>query len=85
MRLASGERAALCDRFERTGPDAPTVLPGWRAADLLAHLLVRERQPLASPGILIGPLSGSPRPPCGPTSTHRTAAAVRWVLMRAPD
>ena len=56
MRLVPGERAALCDLFEHTGPTAPTILPGWAAEDLLAHLLVRERQPLASPGILIAPL-----------------------------
>jgi uncharacterized protein (TIGR03085 family) len=56
MRLVPGEREALCDLFEQTGPSAPTILPGWAAEDLLAHLLVRERQPLASPGILIAPL-----------------------------
>ena len=56
MRLVPGEREALCDLFEHTGPSAPTILPGWTAEDLLAHLLVRERQPLASPGILIAPL-----------------------------
>jgi uncharacterized protein (TIGR03085 family) len=58
MRLVPGERAALCDLFARLGPEAPTVLPGWRARELLAHLLVRERQPLAAPGILISPLGG---------------------------
>jgi uncharacterized protein (TIGR03085 family) len=56
MRLVPGERAALCDLFEQTRPSAPTILPGWAAEDLLSHLLVRERQPLASPGILISPL-----------------------------
>lgn len=57
MRLVPGEREALCDLFEHTGPTAATILPGWAAEDLLAHLLVRERQPLASPGILISPLA----------------------------
>jgi uncharacterized protein (TIGR03085 family) len=57
MRLVPGERAAICDLFEATGPEAPTVLPGWRAEELLAHLLVRERQPLAAPGILIPALA----------------------------
>lgn len=57
MRLVPAERAALCDLFEATGPEAPTVLPGWRAAELLAHLLVRERQPLAAPGILVPALA----------------------------
>jgi uncharacterized protein (TIGR03085 family) len=57
MRLVPAERAALCDLFEATGPQAPTVLPDWRAEELLAHLLVRERQPLAAPGILLPPLA----------------------------
>lgn len=56
MRLVPGERAALCDLFEHTGPSAPTILPGWAAEDLLAHVLVRERQPLAASGIFLGPL-----------------------------
>lgn len=58
MRLVPAERTALCDLFTRLGPDAPTVLPGWRAEELLAHLLVRERKPLAAPGILLPPLAG---------------------------
>jgi uncharacterized protein (TIGR03085 family) len=57
MRLVPAERTALCELFETTGPDAATVLPGWRAAELLGHLLVRERQPLAAPGILLSPLA----------------------------
>jgi uncharacterized protein (TIGR03085 family) len=57
VRLVPGERAALSALFEATGPDAPTVLPGWRAEDLLAHLLVRERQPQAAPGILVPALA----------------------------
>ncbi|HEY2207453.1 MAG TPA: TIGR03085 family metal-binding protein [Pseudonocardia sp.] len=57
MRIVPGERAQLADLFERTGPDAPTVLPGWRAKELLAHLLVRERNPAAAPGILVSPLA----------------------------
>ena len=57
MRLVPAEREALCDLFEATGPEAPTVLPGWQAEELLAHLLVRERQPLAAPGILVPALS----------------------------
>lgn len=57
MRLVPGERTALCDLFDELGPEAPTVLPGWRANELLAHLLVRERQPWAAPGILIPALA----------------------------
>ncbi len=48
------ERAELCDLFDRLGPDAPTLCGDWTTADLAAHLVVRERKPLAMPGILIG-------------------------------
>jgi len=48
------ERAALCDTLERLGPDAPTLCEGWTTADLAAHLVVRERNPLAGPGIVFG-------------------------------
>lgn len=48
------ERAALCDTFERLGPDAPTLCEGWTTADLAAHLVVRERDPRSLPGILMG-------------------------------
>lgn len=43
MSPTADERSALADQFERLGPDAPTILPGWDAAQLLDHLLVRER------------------------------------------
>jgi uncharacterized protein (TIGR03085 family) len=55
--LASTERAALCDEFESSGPDRPTLCKGWTSRDLLAHLLVRERQPWAAPGILVPALA----------------------------
>ena len=45
MSLASRERAALSDDLLRIGPDRPTLCEGWKTRDLLAHLLVRERQP----------------------------------------
>jgi uncharacterized protein (TIGR03085 family) len=51
--LARAERAALSDRLDRTDPDQPTLCDGWTARDLLAHLLVRERQPWAAGGIVI--------------------------------
>ena len=57
MRLVPAERAALSDLFAHNGPAAPTVLPGWRAEELLGHLLVRERMPLAAAGILVAPLA----------------------------
>jgi uncharacterized protein (TIGR03085 family) len=53
MSLARAERAALSDTLEKTDPGQPTLCAGWTAHDLLAHLLVRERQPWASGGIAI--------------------------------
>jgi uncharacterized protein (TIGR03085 family) len=48
------ERSALCDLFQRVGPDAPTLCEGWRTVDLATHLVVRERKPLAAPGLVLG-------------------------------
>jgi uncharacterized protein (TIGR03085 family) len=57
MSLATDERAAICDEFEKVGPDRPTLCEGWTTADLMAHLLVRERQPWASAGIVVPALA----------------------------
>jgi uncharacterized protein (TIGR03085 family) len=48
------ERTALCDLFQRLGPDAPTLCEGWTTVDLATHLVVRERKPLAGPGLVLG-------------------------------
>jgi uncharacterized protein (TIGR03085 family) len=48
------ERDQLCDLFLELGPDAPTCCEGWDTFDLAAHLVVRERDPRAMPGILLG-------------------------------
>jgi len=53
MNLAADERSALCAEFERSGPDKPTLCAGWNTRDLLAHLLVRERQPWTAPGLVV--------------------------------
>lgn len=50
---ARSERLALCDLFDATGPDAPTLDEGWTTFDLAAHLYVRERNPIAGVGILV--------------------------------
>jgi uncharacterized protein (TIGR03085 family) len=52
--LAQLERGRLCDLFLEVGPEAPTLCDGWTAADLAAHLVLRERRPDAAPGILVG-------------------------------
>lgn len=41
------ERRALCDLVQALGPDAPTLIGGWTARDLAAHLVLRERDPIA--------------------------------------
>lgn len=53
MSLATAERAAICAEFTTVGPDQPTLCGDWTTRDLLAHLLVRERQPWMSAGILV--------------------------------
>ena len=52
--LDARERVQLCARFDELGPDAPTLCDGWTTFDLAAHLVVRERNPMAGPGILMG-------------------------------
>ena len=48
------ERQKLCDLLEAIGPEAPTLCEGWSAAHLAAHLVLRERKPLAALGIIFG-------------------------------
>ena len=47
------ERVALCDLFEELGPGAPTLLGGWTAKDLAAHLVLRERDLIAGPCLIL--------------------------------
>ena len=56
--LALRERHELCDLALALGPDVPTLCEGWDAQDLVAHLLVRERNPVSSLGNVLPPLSG---------------------------
>lgn len=56
--LARRERQALCDLALELGPEAPTLCAGWNAEDLVAHLLVRERDPISSLGNVVPALSG---------------------------
>ncbi len=55
--FAKRERLLLADLLEAEGPDAPTLCEGWRARDLAAHVVVRERRPDAAGGILIKQLA----------------------------
>jgi uncharacterized protein (TIGR03085 family) len=47
------ERAKLSDLLDELGPDAPTLLAPWTTRDLAAHLVLRERDPLAAPGVVL--------------------------------
>ena len=69
VHLAAAQRAAVCDTLEGLGPDAPTLCEGWTTADLAAHLVVREHDLLAGPGILAPKVFGS--------LTERRMAAAR--------
>jgi len=55
--FARREREALSDALLAAGPDAPTLCEGWAAKDLAAHIVLRERRPLAAAGILVKPLA----------------------------
>jgi uncharacterized protein (TIGR03085 family) len=64
------ERARLCDLLDELGPDAPTLLAPWTARDIAAHLILRERDPLAGPGLVL------------PGAWHRLAARRQDALAR---
>ncbi len=56
--LARVERAAICDSFDKLGPDAPTLCAGWKTRDLAAHLVLRETRPDAAAGVVVPVLAG---------------------------
>ncbi|WP_276041737.1 TIGR03085 family metal-binding protein [Mycobacterium paraffinicum] len=47
------ERAALCALFVELGPAAPTLIEGWTCRDLAAHLVLRERDVVAGPCLVL--------------------------------
>jgi uncharacterized protein (TIGR03085 family) len=55
---AQDERQGLADDLFRLGPEADTLCDGWQAADLAAHVVIRDRRPDAAAGIVIRPLAG---------------------------
>ncbi|NTY61488.1 TIGR03085 family metal-binding protein [Mycolicibacterium sphagni] len=74
------ERAALCDLFDDLGPDAPTLLDGWTTRKLAAHLVLRERDPIAAPCLVL------PGPPARFAERRTTAMVEReefsWLVAR---
>lgn len=56
--LDGRERRELCDLLEELGASAPTLLDGWTAHDLAAHLVLREHDLVAAPcRVLPGPFA----------------------------
>ena len=56
--LDAQERAALCQLLDELGPAAPTLIEGWTAHDLAAHLVLREHDPIAAPCLVLpGPFA----------------------------
>jgi uncharacterized protein (TIGR03085 family) len=51
--VVRAERAAFARTLLATRPDAPTLCEGWTAADLAAHVVVRERRLDADLSLLI--------------------------------
>ena len=49
----AAERAQLSDLLDELGPGAPTLLVPWTTRHLAAHLILRERDPLAGPGLVL--------------------------------
>lgn len=47
------ERVRLGELLAELGPDAPTLLAPWTTRDIAAHLVLRERDPLAGPGLVL--------------------------------
>src|SRR5258705_7321949 len=47
------ERSALCNLFEELGADVPTLLNGWTAKDLASHIVLRERDLIAGPCLVL--------------------------------
>jgi uncharacterized protein (TIGR03085 family) len=49
----ASEREQLCDLLDELGPQAPTLLDPWTTHDLAAHLVLREHDFLAGPGLVL--------------------------------
>lgn len=52
------EREQLCDLLGELGPHAPTLIEPWTTHDLASHLVLRENDYVAAPGLVLpGPWS----------------------------
>src|SRR5260221_8609502 len=53
LSLDAIEREELCDLMNELGPDAPMLLEPWTTHDLAAHLVIREHDYRAAPGLVV--------------------------------
>jgi uncharacterized protein (TIGR03085 family) len=53
LALDAVERERLCDLLRELGPEAPTLLGPWTTHDLAAHLVLREHDSRAAPGLVV--------------------------------
>ena len=51
--ISKSERQGLVETLKALGPDAPTLCEGWFTKHLLAHLIMRETEPVNASGILL--------------------------------
>jgi len=51
--LDTRERRELSDLLDELGPSVPTLLEGWTTHDLAAHLVLRERDFVAGPCLVL--------------------------------
>jgi uncharacterized protein (TIGR03085 family) len=51
--LDAAEREDLCELLEGLGSQAPTLLEPWTTFDLAAHLVLREHDYVAAPGLVV--------------------------------
>ncbi|WP_082969634.1 TIGR03085 family metal-binding protein [Mycobacterium kyorinense] len=74
------ERRELCDLLDELGPFAPTLLQGWSAHDLAAHIVLREH------GLVAGPCIVLPGPFRRFAESRRAGLAARseftWLIAR---
>lgn len=74
------ERREMCDLLDELGPAVPTLIDGWSAHDLAAHLVLREHDLVAGPCLVL------PGPCQRFAERRRTGLAQRkdflWLVVR---
>jgi uncharacterized protein (TIGR03085 family) len=83
--FAHTERVALADLLDELGPEAPTLCNGWQTADLAAHLVIRENEPVAAAGILVPKLAQRTRLAMNRLLHHNGYAGVVDMFRKGPQ